>query len=114
MAARCLRKKGYKLLYHNFRPRRGGEIDLVCRHGQTLVFVEVKTRAGMAFGRPSEAVDHAKQQRLMEGAAAWLRLLDRPEVVYRFDIVEVIFGPGDGTPECTVIPNAFLAPETGR
>ncbi len=56
LAARYLRRHGFKVLYRNFRGRHGGEIDLVCRERDTLVFVEVKTRTREDFGRPLEAV----------------------------------------------------------
>src|SRR5438105_8426903 len=61
LACRFLRSSGYKILFRNFKDRRGGEIDVVCRDGDTLVFVEVKTRADEEFGRPIEAVDRQKQ-----------------------------------------------------
>src|SRR5207302_9390196 len=57
LAARFLRTHGYKVLYRNFTARRGGEIDIVCREGDTLVFVERKTPSDDAFARPSQAVD---------------------------------------------------------
>ena len=57
MAARHLRRQGFKILFRNFRGRQGGEIDLVARDRDTLVFVEVKTRTREDFGRPREAVD---------------------------------------------------------
>ncbi|MDW8343423.1 MAG: YraN family protein, partial [Verrucomicrobiae bacterium] len=55
-AARYLRRVGYKILVRRFKSRYG-EIDLVCRQGEWLVFVEVKTRADEQFGAPSEAVN---------------------------------------------------------
>ena len=106
LAARFLRAHGYKILYRNFKDRRGGEIDIVCRDGDTLVFVEVKTRGGEAFGRPIEAVDRQKQLRVSKGGLAWLRLLDNPDVTVRFDVVEVLW-PDDGEPRCELIQNAF-------
>ena len=79
IAADYLRRNGFRLLYKNFRSKRGGEIDLVCRdrHENTLVFVEVKTRTTDAFGPPHEGVTHAQQDRIIRGAKEWLRLLDR-------------------------------------
>jgi len=106
LAARFLRSRGYKILYRNFKDRRGGEIDIVCRDGDTLVFVEVKTRGGEEFGRPIEAVDRHKQLRVSKGGLAWLRLLDNPDVTFRFDVVEVIM-PENGEPHCELIQNAF-------
>src|ERR1700737_3394607 len=61
LAGRFLRKNGYKILYRNFRGRSGGEIDIVCRDDDTLVFVEVKTRAREDFGRPIEAGERPKK-----------------------------------------------------
>jgi putative endonuclease len=57
LASRFLRSRGYKILYRNFKGRSGGEIDVVCRDRDTLVFVEVKTRPREDFGRPFTAVD---------------------------------------------------------
>src|SRR6266478_8705603 len=76
LACRYLRRNGYKVLFRNFRGRSGGEIDVVCRDNDTLVFVEVKTRAAEDFGRPFFAVDRAKRKRIARGGLAWLRLLD--------------------------------------
>ena len=106
LACRFLRSRDYKILYRNFKDRRGGEIDIVCRDGDTLVFVEVKTRSGEEFGRPIEAVDRQKQLRVSHGGLAWLRLLDNPDVTFRFDIVEVLW-PAEGQPQCELIQDAF-------
>ena len=106
MAARFLRSRGYKILYRNFKDRHGGEIDIVCRDGDTLVFVEVKTRRSEEFGRPIEAVDRQKQLRVSKGGLAWLRLLDNPDMTFRFDVVEVLL-PEEGDPRCELIQNAF-------
>src|SRR5256885_14485668 len=91
LACRFLRKNGYRILYRNFRGRTGGQIDIVCRDGDTLVFVEVKTRGSEAFGRPLEAIQPDQRHRIARGALAWLRLLDDPEILFRFDVVEVVF-----------------------
>jgi putative endonuclease len=105
-ACRFLRRRGYKILYRNFKSRGGGEIDIVCRDGDTLVFVEVKTRRGDEFGRPIEAVDRQKQMRVSKGGLAWLRLLDNPDIVFRFDVVEILWPP-DGAALCELIQDAF-------
>ena len=110
MAARFLRRQGFKILHRNFRGRHGGEIDLVCRERDTLVFVEVKTRTREDFGRPVEAVNRQKQHRISLGAFAWLRLLGNPDILFRFDVVEVIVAAG-AAPRIELIRNAFQLPE---
>src|SRR5881394_4188932 len=106
LAGRFLRGRGYKILYRNFRDRTGGEIDIVCRDNDTLVFVEVKTRGDEEFGRPIEAVDREKRKRISRGALAWLRMLDNPDILFRFDVVEVIIAD-DEKARVELIKNAF-------
>src|SRR5437660_7948026 len=106
LACRYLKRNGYKILFRNFRGRSGGEIDVVCRDNDTLVFVEVKTRAAEDFGRPFFAVDRAKQKRISRGALAWLRMLDNPDILFRFDVVEVIIA-WDTNRRVELIKNAF-------
>ena len=110
LAARFLRRRGFKILYRNFRGRQGGEIDIVCRERDTLVFVEVKTRTREDFGRPVEAVDREKQRRISRGGLAWLRLLGNPDVLFRFDVVEVIIAEGTD-PRLELVRNAFQLSE---
>ena len=110
LACRFLRKSGYKILYRNFKGRTGGEIDVVCRDGDTLVFVEVKTRTREDFGRPFEAVNREKQNRISRGGLAWLRLLDDPDILFRFDVVEVIIAEG-AEPRLEILRNAFSLPD---
>jgi putative endonuclease len=110
LACQFLRKNGYKILYRNFRGRTGGEIDVVCRDRDTLVFVEVKTRTGEDFGRPFEAIDRDQRKRISRGGLAWLRLLDDPDILFRFDVVEVIMAEG-AQPRLELIRNAFSLPE---
>ena len=100
------------MLYRNYRARGGGEVDLVCRDGKTLVFVEVKTRTREDFGTPAEAVTPAKQRLIARGAQSWLRLLGHPNIFYRFDIAEVRMR--DKKAEVTLIRNAFTPPKPYR
>ncbi len=87
---------------------------MVCRERatNTLVFVEVKTRSSLDYGRPAEAVNSAKQRLISKGAHAWLRMLDIPDIRYRFDIVEVLVS--EGRPEIQLIKNAFQLKESFR
>src|SRR3954462_10228232 len=110
LACQFLRKSGYKILYRNFKGRTGGEIDVVCRDRDTLVFVEVKTRTREDFGRPFDAVNREKQNRISRGGLAWLRLLDDPDILFRFDVVEVIISEG-AEPRLEILRNAFSLPE---
>ncbi|MEI6350303.1 MAG: YraN family protein [Verrucomicrobiota bacterium] len=111
-AAKYLRRNGCKVLYRNFKALHEGEVDIVCRDGDTLVFVEVKTRTSDAFGEPVEAVTKSKQRLITRGALAWLRLLDNPEILIRFDVAEVrITGR---KLEVSLIKNAFPLPEPYR
>ena len=112
IAERHLRRIGYKVLYRNYRAPGGGEVDLVCRDADTLVFVEVKTRSSEEFGSPAEAVTRSKQHLLARGALAWLKLLGNPDILFRFDIVEVRVAGKKW--EATVLRNAFGLPEPYR
>ena len=110
LAATHLRKRGHKILRRNFRAPHGGEIDLVCRDKEhdELVFVEVKTRSTEDLGRPIDAVDHKKRRLILRGAMTWLRMLDMPDITFRFDVVEVVLTE---PPEVRHIANAFQLPE---
>jgi putative endonuclease len=87
LAARYLRKRGYRILKRNYRSPLG-EIDIIAEDRGTLVFVEVKTRAGDSFGRPLEAVGPRKQRKILDTALHYLsRLKEQPPA--RFDIVSI-------------------------
>jgi len=99
-----LRRRGYAILERRYRTR-AGEIDIIARHGDVLVFVEVKARNGDEFGSGAEAVTAWKQRRVALMAADFLarrRMHDRP---CRFDVVSVAVG--EGHPRIEVIPGAF-------
>jgi putative endonuclease len=96
---------GITCLTTNFRCRYG-EIDMVCRDRNCLVFVEVKTRSGQTWGRPADAVDRKRQLRLSRAALDYLRRIDQPSVKARFDVVEVLLND-DKVQEVRHLPNAF-------
>ena len=104
-AKRYLKKAGLKYLTSNFKTQRG-EIDLIFRDNECLVFVEVKTRSSEDWVRPAAAVDAGKKRRLSRVALSYLRKLDNRQVKFRFDIVEVLWGEGQAR-EVRHLPNAF-------
>lgn len=109
-AAHFLRRHRHKILYRNFRGPRGGEVDIVCRDkpNNELVFVEVKTRTHEEFGRPFTAVDRKKRRLILRGAMTWLKMLDMPDITFRFDVIEVVMTT---PPEIRHIENAFQMPK---
>jgi len=104
-AKKHLQKLGLKFLAANFRSARG-EIDLVFRDGDCLVFVEVKTRSSEDWTRPAAAVDARKRRLLSQTALDYLRRLENPEVKIRFDIVEVLLADG-AVRDIRHLPNTF-------
>jgi putative endonuclease len=88
-ARKHLKRHGLKFLTANFRTPRG-EIDLVFRDRDCLVFVEVKTRSSEEWTRPAAAVDAERKRRLTRAGLDYLRLLKNPPIKVRFDIVEVL------------------------
>ena len=107
-AARYLKRRGYKILARGDRLG-PGELDLVMLDGDTIVFVEVKTRQSREAGHPAEAVDQQKQRRLTRLAVTFLkrhRLLECPA---RFDIVAITWPAGKWFPTIEHIRNAFEA-----
>jgi putative endonuclease len=111
-AKKHLRKQGLKFLTANFKSKRG-EIDLIFRDDDCLVFVEVKTRSREDWVRPAAAVDARKKRLLSQTALDYLRLIKNPEVKIRFDIVEVLLN--DGTiREVRHLPNSFEMSKPNR
>ena len=104
-AKKHLQKAGLKFLAANFRSARG-EIDLIFRDGDCLVFVEVKTRSSEEWTRPASAVDARKRTLLSQTALDYLRRLKSPPVKFRFDIVEVLLADG-AMREIRHLPNTF-------
>lgn len=104
-ARKHLRRRGLSFLTANFRSPRG-EIDLVFRERDCLVFIEVKTRSSEEWGRPASAVDAERRGRLTRAGLDYLRLLGQPAVRVRFDIVEVLLADG-AVKEIRHLPNAF-------
>lgn len=102
-----LKKKGYSILGRRVRVGKHDELDLVARDGDTLVFVEVKTRRNEDFGRPASSVDRRKRHHLSRAAVRYLNNLKNPSSYFRFDIIEVIGSENAPAPAVRHIENAF-------
>ncbi len=108
VAAAHLQALGWEVLASRYHCR-GGEVDLVAREGETLVFVEVKARRGREAA-PAAAVDARKRHRLAVAARAYLASHGGEECACRFDVAEVAFGP-DGRARVNLLRGAFIAGE---
>ncbi len=105
VAAEHLVRSGMGLVDRNWRCPLG-EIDIIARDGDTLVFCEVKTRRGTGYGTPAEAVVRAKQERLRRLALMWLHTAGIHACDIRFDVVSV-FPQRRGQPRVEHIKDAF-------
>ncbi len=104
LAVRHLRRKGYKIIERNFRTRLG-EIDIIARHKDQLVFIEVKARKSANYGDPKFAVTARKQRKISMVALAYLKQHHDLETSARFDVVTI--QPDADAPKIEVIANAF-------
>jgi putative endonuclease len=106
LACRELKRRGYAILARRYRRRRG-EIDIIARDGQTIVFVEVKARESREFGNAAEAVTALKRHRVTELAVDYMMRHHLADCPCRFDVVSIHFDAG--VPVVEVIQNAFDA-----
>lgn len=93
LAVEHLERAGWMVLSRNFRVGHR-EIDLVARRGETVAFVEVKTRAGLGFGHPLEAISAKKRREIQLVAQVWVERHGRPGDVYRYDAIAVLILAG--------------------
>ncbi len=105
-ALEVLKKNGYKIIERNYRCRYG-EIDIIARDGETIVFVEVKTRSNSSFGPPKAGVDHKKQRHIIKTATEYLARCGLTDREARFDVVGIEL-KGEGY-SAEVVKNAFDA-----
>lgn len=99
-----LKKHGYKILERNYRIR-GGEIDIVAKDGEYLVFVEVKTRYSHEYGLPVEAMTPWKIKFLLKTAQFYLQKISWGDGPYRLDFVSIDFAESDDNPKIELIKN---------
>ncbi|MGN1200825.1 MAG: YraN family protein [Candidatus Caccovivens sp.] len=101
LALNFLKKKKYKIITTNYR-NKVGEIDIIAEKDGIIVFVEVKSRSTLAYGRPIEAVDFRKKNKIKKTAELYLMFNRKSECDVRFDVIEIV---GD---TITHIENAFM------
>jgi len=105
LAVQYLKKKGFKVIERNYHCS-AGEIDLIAREKNTLVFVEIKTRSSSDYGLPQDAVDRFKQKKMIEVARAYMAEHHLTEdILARFDVVAIQLTPTG--PDIELIKDAF-------
>ena len=106
LARRFLQEQGYTILTTNYRCS-WGEVDIVARDGEELVFVEVRTRRSADYGTPEESITAAKAQRLVATAGDYLQQHADAEASWRIDLVSIRMGPGHRSPRIDHLRHAI-------
>lgn len=106
MAKKFLEHHGYTVCHENYSCPRG-EIDIVAKDGEALVFIEVKTRRSLQFGEPFESVDSIKQKRMIKLAHFYMSHQKIRNTNVRFDVVSVWVDKSWKVKEIKLIKNAF-------
>ena len=116
IACKYLKRLGYVIIARNYSTRIG-EIDIIAKDGDTLVFVEVKTRRSDAYGRPEEAINAKKKRKLSRLAQLYIKNKNLYNKKARFDVVAILIGNdpafknGFGKRSIRLIKNAFYVKE---
>ena len=113
LALRHLKARGYRILAQNYRARQG-EIDLIARDGEFIVFVEVKTRRSLKFGLPQAAVTLRKQRQISKVALAYLQARNLLDAPCRFDVIAIHLSPQLELLRLEQIESAFAFQPTSR
>ena len=106
MACAHLERNGYEIVERNVTTPYG-ELDAVARDGETLVFVEVRTRSDNESGSPLESVTPRKQRQIVRSAEHYAVQTGQLEAVMRFDVVGITLA-GDGEPHIELVRSAFV------
>lgn len=104
LALKKIKRLGYRSILRNYRCPLG-EVDLIARDGDTLVFIEIKTRKGKPVGYAKEAVNERKRRQLSKVALSYMKSQHCCDTKARFDVIAISLGQGE--PEIEVIKNAF-------
>ena len=103
-AVKHLRRRGYKILERNYRNRLG-EIDIVAKHRDQIVFVEVKARRSLNYGNPKSAITSQKMEKISKVALLYLKHNGQLQTAARFDVVAVDYS--GARPSVELVQNAF-------
>ena len=106
-AERHLLRQGLVIVERGLSGRRG-EVDLIAVEGQTIIFVEVKTRSSYRKGHPAEAVDDSKQRHLTNTAYCYLKKNGLTDCSFRFDVISVVWPDLDASPTIEHFQNCLL------
>jgi len=104
LAFKKIKRLGYKHIIQNYRCPLG-EVDLIAQDGDTLAFIEIKTRKHRSMAYAKEAVDARKRRQISKVALSYMKAHNRCDVKARFDVVAIHLT--QGKPEIEVIKNAF-------
>lgn len=105
-AVRYMKKRGYRIVARNYENRLG-EIDVIALDGETIVFVEVKTRRTSRKGQPVEAVDIRKQRQILKTAQAFLKERDLLDRSVRYDVIGLLWPEDQENPQVDHYISAF-------
>lgn len=105
LAREFLEKRGYRVIETNYRCPEG-EIDIIARHGETLVFIEVRTKSSRRFGSPEESITPIKAERLKTVAAHYGQNHSHLPALWRIDVVAVEIGRNGQASRIEIIENA--------
>jgi putative endonuclease len=104
LALKKIKRLGYKCILKNYRCPLG-EIDIIAKDGDCLVFIEIKTRKGSSIGYAKEAVDKRKRHQISKVALAYMKANDCMDIKSRFDVIAINIR--EGKEEIEIIRNAF-------
>ncbi|KUO74907.1 MAG: hypothetical protein APF77_06510 [Clostridia bacterium BRH_c25] len=105
MASAYLTECGYRVLERNFSCK-AGEIDIIAIQGDTVVFIEVKSRSSVKYGQPSEAVSIPKQRKIVKTALYYMQKNKLLDYMCRFDVIEILFDE-ENNQQINLIKDAF-------
>ena len=106
LAQKFLKKRGYHIRETNFRCREG-EIDIIARQGDYLVFVEVRTKSNLDFGTPEESITQAKKEKLIASALTYVNTHQNLLSLWRIDVVAIELDAKGKTKRIELIENAI-------